>query len=396
MSNTLTGGRENKISRAIQAIKRKSLIMVKVASFKEEESLVKGQSVNRPIYSDVTVTDYVANTDITAQDITATQELLTVNISKAARVKTDPVEQKQIELGDKIDMVYASRIASALKQEAEGKFLQEISNASVTIDAGNFGGTAGTPIDLSTVNVERVFSDNYATLATLDVEMNSPWQAVVDQFVISNIEQRSVATRFATGDTTFKNGYKGDFMGFEVYTSNSLPASVSLALGTQPTDGDYIKINNVTFTFKTTLGATAGNVLIGASAATALAALVAAVNGAAGAGSTYVALSTKNRVALTHANVVAVNNTTAMGLTSYGRMRLVESLTAVADVFGTQTLKCLFQRKGAIDAVMQMQPTIQINKAEGNAGHSILGIDLYGFKTFTEGAERMLRVDIKG
>ena len=57
------------------------------------------------------------------------------------------------------------------------------------------------------------------------------------------------------------------------------PMLYSLPFTVQPTDGDTVTINGVTFTFKTTLGATAGNVLIGGSATNAranLAALIAA------------------------------------------------------------------------------------------------------------------------
>jgi len=52
----------------------------------------------------------------------------------------------------------------------------------------------------------------------------------------------------------------------------------TFALSVQPTDGDTVTLNGVTFTFKTTLGSTAGNVLIGGSASAANTNLTALIN----------------------------------------------------------------------------------------------------------------------
>lgn len=392
MANSLSGGRENKISRRIQAFLNKTLLMPKLANFEENNTLVRAQSVSRPKYSDVTVSDYTANTDVTAQDITATQQLLTVDQSRTAAVKVDPSEQAQV--AHDLDATYSMRISTALKEDMEGKFLAEVNNAATTLDAGNFGGSAGSPIDLSSVNADKVFADAFAYLSTNDVEMDKPWQAVVDPFTRSAIEQRGIGQLFSLGDSIWRNGYTGDFINFQVYTSNSLPASVSLGMATNPTADDTVSINGVTFTFKAS-PTNPGDVDVGVDAATSVDNLVAAINGGAGAGTAYIEISTANRTKLTKANVVATDNTTAIGLTAYGRMTLAETLTAVGDVFGSQTIKSLFMRQGAIDAVVQMQPSVQINKATNNLGHTILGHALYGFKTFDEGAERMLRVDIK-
>src|SRR5208337_1318275 len=59
--------------------------------------------------------------------------------------------------------------------------------------------------------------------------------------------------------------------------------------GTEPTDGQTVIVGNKTYTFKTVLTNTDGFVLIGGSAANAALNLVAAVNLAAGGGTTYAA-----------------------------------------------------------------------------------------------------------
>jgi hypothetical protein len=63
--------------------------------------------------------------------------------------------------------------------------------------------------------------------------------------------------------------------------------------GTNVSDGDTVTIGNVTYTFKTTLGTTANQVLIGASAAASLTNLSQAISGSGGTpGTTYTANTT--------------------------------------------------------------------------------------------------------
>jgi len=72
-----------------------------------------------------------------------------------------------------------------------------------------------------------------------------------------------------------------------VFTPTGVAAFGLISLTGVPSDGDTFTIGGVTFTFKTTLTPTAGQVLIGASAATAAANLYAAMTGGDGAGTTY-------------------------------------------------------------------------------------------------------------
>ena len=81
----------------------------------------------------------------------------------------------------------------------------------------------------------------------------------------------------------------------EVYSTGNLTTSTVLDLATNPTAGDYVEIKGVKFTFASPVGTDAGNVLIGSDADTSAKNLVAAVNGAAGAGTKYVELSADDR-----------------------------------------------------------------------------------------------------
>jgi hypothetical protein len=87
-----------------------------------------------------------------------------------------------------------------------------------------------------------------------------------------------------------------DVAGSRVVVANNLTCVGTFNFGgVNPVAGNTIKIADVTFTFQTTLGSTPGNVLVGANPTATAANLVAAINGAAGAGTTYVNFTDKTR-----------------------------------------------------------------------------------------------------
>jgi len=55
----------------------------------------------------------------------------------------------------------------------------------------------------------------------------------------------------------------------------------------------------------------------------------------------------------------------------------------------------LAEKRGAIDMVIQAMPTTQINKVSDKTGYNFLTYDLYGIKTFSEGADRMVELNVK-
>lgn len=67
----------------------------------------------------------------------------------------------------------------------------------------------------------------------------------------------------------------------DAYVTNNLTCVGSLILGANPTATDTVTYAGVKFTFVSSIGTTAGNVLIGASASATADNLVAAINGAA-------------------------------------------------------------------------------------------------------------------
>jgi hypothetical protein len=85
-----------------------------------------------------------------------------------------------------------------------------------------------------------------------------------------------------------------DFYGFRLYRSNQTSGTAVLSLATQPTNTDTVVIEGVTFTFVSSIGTTAGNVLIGANVDATRVNLETLINAPATTTANGVALSTEN------------------------------------------------------------------------------------------------------
>ncbi len=374
-------------SRRQQAVLRKTLVMRDVVSMAEQATLSNGDVVHRPYRGSnaLSANDYTRGTDVTPQDVTPTDESLTVNVEKEVTTYLDLLDKKQSAYG--FDR-YIDDAAYVLRNSVDGDTLDEIASAFSTVDDGDIGGTAGTAITLSTSNVINTFSTAQEKLLNNNVEMDRPWYAVISPRVANTIQQSAIASGFNLADTTFKNGYAGAFLNWKIKVSNNVRHTASFNIATNPSEGDTVVINGVTFTFNATPSG-AGSVDIGGTAAASVDNLVLAINNGA-VGSTYIQLSTPDRNKLKNDRVVATDGTTTLDLTSSGQMTLSETFTDTTDNVGAQTAHNYLARQGATDLVMQIAPTVQKNKAPLQTGDNFLSYMLYGIKTFDEGTDRMI------
>jgi hypothetical protein len=176
-----------------------------------------------------------------------------------------------------------------------------------------------------------------------------------------------------------KNGYAGNFAGYKVYSSNNVFHKRTISFSSVVAT-DEITVAGVKFTFVASIGSTAGNVLKGANDAAALANLAAAINGASGAGTTYVEVSAADRAKLK--NVKANLDASTGVLTTAGAV--VVSTPDTTITVGNAEEHAILCRPGAIDLIMQQN--IDVRKTplpKQKADYYIISC-LYGKKTFTE------------
>ena len=197
----------------------------------------------------------------------------------------------------------------------------------------------------------------------------------------------------------YRNGYTGDVSGAEVYVSENLTGSALFSMATQPTDGDTVTINGVVFTFKTTLGATHGNVLIGGSADAARANLAALINAPGTTTANGVALSSADQLTITDTlRLVATNDNTANTMeivgTGSGAMTVSETLTDGTDGWSRNCVHAYFGKKAAIDMVVQDMKEVDMRETADRRGTNVFSSYLAGIKTFTDGSKKFLNVKL--
>jgi hypothetical protein len=173
---------------------------------------------------------------------------------------------------------YGVQLANAIWQEIEGDTLYSAYlGAGSTIDAGNFGGTAGEGLTVSVNNIADipviaheiyvgknvVYNNNlrFGKLPYEDYGGMKTW--VIPPQVATQIDKYMIARNTAAGDRASVNGYFGTFGRFELFVANTLTFTTRLQLGALPTDGDTFTIKGVALRLKDTI-AQNGDIDIGA------------------------------------------------------------------------------------------------------------------------------------
>lgn len=371
-------------SRRIQYLTRNALVATQICSFEEQPDLKYGDRIHRPYPNDLVVNNYTKYTDTTQQDLVGTDEYLDIDQSKEISFAIDEVDWIQMKYD--LENSYVERAAYRLSNDIDGAVLGEVVNANVTCDGSDIGSSGA--ISLSTSNCLNAIMTAGAKLTANGCEMDKTWALVVSPKTASIIAQTVAQDWFSLADLALKNGYAGNFAGYKVYSSNNVFHKRTISFSTVVAT-DAITVAWVTFTFVASIGSSAGNVLKGANDAAALTNLAAAINGAAGAGTTYVEVSAADRAKLK--NVKAHLDGTTGVLTTAGAVVVSTDDTTIT--VGNAEEHAILCRPGAIDLVMQQN--IDVRKTplpKQKADYYIISC-LYGKKTFTEWKNRM--VDIK-
>ena len=379
-------------SARVQVLLKNNLVAGAICNTEERANLSYGSRVHRPLPSQVYAQTYTKGTAATPQDISSSDEYLDVDIAKIVPIYLDDIDKIQNKY--KTLDIFSERAAYELRNQIDFTVLAEgTSNAAL----GN-----STNITLSTSNVTGSFSQAKADLFNNGTEETKPWYTVVDGDCVSTIEQFMTSNGFKVSDDVITNGYGiaaylGEYLGLHFFKSQNLPSLVVQTSATQPSDGQVVIINGITFTAKTALTPLPGEFLIGGSADAARANLAALINDPfnVAASANYVALTNTaaqpDATNVKRRNLVAVNNNGAdtLTLTAAGKMILGTS-TWTGATFGTQTMKYLVGQMGGVDLVLQEDVTAEFARAAANfkVGTNILTWDLYGKKMFTEGKQR--------
>jgi len=359
----------------------------------------EGDTVHRTIISYPASQTYVPGTDITNVAVTGSKETLSIATWFASKVTIDDTEKKQsiITLGENI----SSKMMHDHNNRIEQAVLAEVTNAQWYIDDGNVGGTAGSNAVVNTNTVPLFFTAADTKLDAIDAP-KAGRTAVVGTHFLNQLKLQQAARQTQFGDGVNTRGVVAEIFGWKILYSNNLPYTAVLYMATNPTDGDTVVIAGVTFTFKSTLGSTAGNLkicstvdLTRANMATAIADLATSIAEATDAG--FVKLSAENTFLLRDKRRIASTNSNSadtLTITGYGDIVVSETLTAAADGFTSKRQDALFCVQNCIDIVVQIPPKVEVVRDPDQFADIVKSLLGFGKKTYADGAREMVWVKI--
>lgn len=260
--------------------------------------------------------------------------------------------------------------------------------------------SAGTPITMSATNPDDVSSKVYELLQNVGLSAGDgqPY-FMMDPQTARFFKLFNMANGFTNADRQLSGrGWQVvPLMDFDYYVTPEVEHEQVLALATNPTASDTVTVKGVTFTFVASPAA-AGDVDLGGDADTSRANLAAAINGGAGAGSTYIEVSAANRAILKNAGVTATNDDTADELTvsAFGSIAGAETLTAGGDVWGTEYKELIagIRNSTLIRLPSEGMTVVRNDVLESDTGIQLRSSQQHGAGVWNKNADKITKVRV--
>ncbi len=355
-----------------------------------------GTTKNLPFLKMRATSDYTKYTAPTIQDRNTGNDTIVINTTPMVTFQIDVIDEEDNYIDIKPEVI--SDASYQIKKRIDGDFFSQVTNAKWKYDANGFGRNAGTlsPITLVTgasQNISTVFGKAKAGLTHTGANA-SKLALCVDDFIAVDMATLGLSVNGTTvADGSYERGFAGKFGGMKTYGVSTLYSTVTFDCATNPTTTDYVDIQGVRFTFKTT-PANAGDIYIGASADATMANLILAINGTGTPGATtYTALDDDDRARLE--GVVATDGTDLITIASKnGALIAQSSMTAAANDFGIQTTNCVIMEKGAIKMALRNSVKVDIRPTSDKLCDNYFIWARYGLKVTTRSKECMVVIPV--
>jgi hypothetical protein len=390
MPNALTALNKKKYSKTIQTLLISKSVALTLANRELEAQMNDGNTIANPTTSFLSIQQYVVGNTVSYDDIVTGEETLVINDMPTVAFVLDQVEED--DAGYNIKMATMDNVAKLLREYFDGKFFAQY----VNFGASYNGGVATA---LTNQNTYDTYADAMAALYNNGVDTEST-VVVMDEFMKAKLGSQAVNSRFTLGDDVMKAGWTAmDVAGSRVVIANNLTCVGTFNFGGATiANGNTVRIADVTFTFVTTIGSTPGNVLIGGSNTNAAANLAAAINGGAGAGTTYVNFTDKTRANKLR-GMTASAVTTTVTLTSTRGYRGPSSFAKVVsdplNKFGQFVTYSIGMQRGSIHAVLRPELKTASGRIPGTYRYEYLTSSRFGLKMFAEGVESGIIIPIQ-
>jgi hypothetical protein len=226
-------------STMVQVPLYKSLVALEVANMRLSDTLKHADTIHVPRFGDLSVQTYTPGTTISA---TAQDWAFDNLIVSSYKHVTFYVDDAKDGLTTNIDTAreLATEAAYRLKDQIDQDVFKNITGADgfTVADAQDLlGGTNARPISAGSANIINLFAGARKVLRQNNVEEVGDWCAIITPKIAADLETKAATVGFNVADATLRNGYMGDFMGFQVYISNNLPSGKVSAIAPNVSGG---------------------------------------------------------------------------------------------------------------------------------------------------------------
>ncbi len=233
-------------SEVLQVPLYKSLVAMDVCNLDMRKQLTVGDRINKSYFGDLSAQTYLPGTGFSAQTPDFTLEYIDIKTKEVVAIYVDDLEALQANVS--VGMEMAEEMGYRLKDAIDTAALALVVKGE-TKDAADMdvNGVDTRALCATTANIINVFSRARKELRDNNVRENGDWIAILSTTVAALIEYKAANVGYSVADSTLRNGYVGDFMGFHIYVSNNLPsgnvtanADVSAACSTETGAADYL------------------------------------------------------------------------------------------------------------------------------------------------------------
>ena len=392
MANTFTDVVKLHYAEATQENLEKTLTAMDLAGMID---IPNGTTKNLPYVQMRATGNYTKYTNQTIQDVTTGNDTIVINTTPMVNFAMDVIDEGDNYIDVKSEVIHDA--SYQIKKRIDGDFFNQVLNAKWKYDANGFGRNIGTlsPITLTTgasQNISTTFGKAKAGLTNNGANGNA-LALCIDDFISADLTTLGMETNVSgVADVSYTRGFQGKFGGMNAYSVGMLTSTTTLDLATLPADGDTVTIQGVTFTFKTTLGTTAGNVLIG-TAAQSNTYLTALINTPGTTTAQGVALSSDDQAILEAIAAVATATTTAI-TSKNGALMASSTMTTAANDFQSQVVNACIMEKGAIKMALRNGVKVDTRDEPLKLVTNYFIYARYGLKVTTRSKERMVVIPL--
>jgi len=255
------------------------------------------------------------------------------------------------------------------------------------------GGTsAGTPIAVSATNPDEISTKVYALMQDAGVASSQgrPY-FMIDPSTARFFKLFGMSAGFNVADRQIMKGFEIlPTFDFDYVVTPEIEHE-QLTTGTSVVATDVFTVKGVTFTVVAS-PSVAGHVDLGADDEETLQNLAAAVNGGAGAGSAYIAISAANRAILKNAGVKATSTATTITVTGYGSLGVVSADSTL--VVGDEQKNLLAGLRNSTHLALPSKGFMvdEIDQVPGFTGKELRSTQIYDSTVWTKNKPKICKV----